>query len=368
MRPLLIGLNCASEQYSATDLVSRGMSAHESGFDSYWVSDHFHPWFHTDAHSAFAWEVLAAMAVKSERLVLGTSVTVPVLRYNPAIVAQAFSTLSLLAPGRIFLGLGTGEALNEAPCGYDWPASHAERLKRLREAIVIIRLLWTTEFVSFKGEYSQLRSANLYDKPKTPVPVHVSGFGPRAAELAGELGDAFMTVGPVEPARVMDVLLPAVERGARASGRHIEDVEKSLLLGIGFDADRDKAIDALLPWRGSTLRVFYDVDIHDPRYIEEHGKKVGREAMEKSFFIATSSDEVISMIERQVELGFDHIGLAASGDFVGLMKAAKEKILPYLREEYKDRTLSRTGYRGTYTTENLEQLLEAKNLADKVRL
>ena len=366
MRPLLIGLNSASEQYTPLDLIERGLGAHEAGFDSFWVSDHFHPWFHTGAHSSFAWEVIAAMTARSDRLVMGTSVTAPLFRYNPAIVAQAFSTLSYLAPGRVWLGLATGEGLNEVPCGHRWPRSHAERVRRLREATVIVRLLWTKEFVTFKGDYHTLRGANLYDKPQVPVPIHLSGFGPRSAELAGELGDCFMTVGPVDPARAREVLFPAVERGARLSGRRLEDVEKSLVLGLAYHQDREKAIDALLPWRGSMLPVFADSEVHDPRVIEENGDRVGRDAIEKQMVIATSPDDVISAVEGQVRLGFDHIGLALSGDLPAFLEAAKRKVLPYLREEYKERRFDGE-YRGRYDWENLERLLDAKDLSHRVR-
>lgn len=366
MRPLLIGLNSATEQYAPAELISRGMGAHEGGFDSFVISDHFHPWFHTGGHSSFAWEVLAAMAVKSDRLVLGTSVTAPILRYNPAIVAQAFSTLSYLAPGRVFLGLGTGEALNEVPVGNDWPEPHAERKLRLREATIVIRLLWSRSFVTFRGDRYSLRQANLYDKPTAPIPIHLSGFGPRAAELAGEVADTFMTLGPADPSRVRDVLFPAVARGAKSSGRKLEDVEKSLLVGVAFDADREKAIDSLLPWRGASLPVFYEYDIHDPRYIEEHGNKMGRDSIGEGS-IATSADEVIAILEKQIDMGFDHLIVAASGDFPAFIEAAKKRVLPYFREQYKDRNFKGSQYRGHYTDENLQLLLEAKNLSDRVR-
>ena len=146
--------------------------------------------------------------------------------------------------------MATGEGLNEIPLGYRWPRTHAERIRRLREATIIVRLLWTKEFITFKGRYYSLHKANLYDKPQIPIPIHISAFGPRSAELAGELGDALMMVGPVDPARAKEVLFPAVERGARRSGRRLEDVEKSLVLGLGYHADREKAIDALLPVAG----------------------------------------------------------------------------------------------------------------------
>jgi coenzyme F420-dependent glucose-6-phosphate dehydrogenase len=367
MRPLLIGLNAATEQYNPPDLIERGLGAHQAGFDSFWVSDHFHPWFHTGGHSSFAWEVIAAMTARSDRLVMGTSVTAPLFRYNPAIVAQAFSTLSYLAPGRVWLGMATGEGLNEVPCGYEWPRSHAERIRRLREATVIIRLLWTKEFVTFKGEHYNLHKANLYDKPQIPIPIHLSAFGPHSAELAGELGDGLMTVGPIDASRAGDVLFPAVERGARLSGRKLDDVEKSMVLGLGFHADREKAIDALLPWRGSMLPVFADSEVHDPRIIEENGNRVGRESVEKYMVVATSADDVISVVDRQVKLGFDHIGLALSGDLAAFLDAAKGKILPYFREEYKDRRFNGE-YRGRYGWENLKRLLDAKDLGGKVRM
>jgi coenzyme F420-dependent glucose-6-phosphate dehydrogenase len=367
MRPLLIGLNCASEQYTPPELIERGLGAHRAGFDSFWVSDHFHPWFHTGGHSSFAWEVIAAMSARSDRLVMGTSVTAPLFRYNPGIVAQAFTTLSYLAPGRVWLGLATGEGLNEEPLGYKWPPSHAERVRRLREATVVIRLLWTKEFVTFTGDYYRLDKANLYDKPQVPIPIHISAFGPRSAELAGELGDGLMTVGPMDPAKARDVLFPAVERGARLSGRKLEDVERSIVLGLGFHSDREKAIDSLLPWRGSMVPEFADSEEHDPRVIEGKGRSVGRETVAKNMIVATSAEDVIAAVDRHVKLGFDHVGLALSGDLDAFLEAAKEKILPYFREEYKERRFNGS-YRGLYQWENLKQLLDSKDLSQKVGL
>ena len=256
--------------------------------------------------------------------------------------------------------------MNEVPCGYDWPRSHAQRIDRLSEAVTVIRLLWTKEFVTFAGEHFRLHKANLYDKPPSPVPVHLSGFGPRAAALAGEIADTFMTVGPVEASRVKDVLFPAVERGARSCGRTIQDLEKSLVLGLAFDSDREKAIDSLLPWRGSLLPIFADSEVHDPRKIEENGNRVGRDSLARYFVVATSSEDVISAVERHIKLGFDHIALAFSGDLPAFLKAAKKEVLPYFRGEYGDRRLKRAGYRGNYHYDNLVQVMEAKGLVHKV--
>ena len=151
---------------------------------------------------------MAAVGAQTNRVILGTNVTCPTLRYNPAIVAQAFATLACLCPGRIFLGVGTGEALNEIPCGFTWPSTHTERLERLREAVIMIRLLWSRSFVSFQGKYYKLSKANLYDKPPVPIPIHIASTGVKGAELAGELADAFMTLPPDSPSKITETLFP----------------------------------------------------------------------------------------------------------------------------------------------------------------
>jgi coenzyme F420-dependent glucose-6-phosphate dehydrogenase len=368
MRPLIIGLNSASEEFVPPELVARALNGESSGFDSFWLSDHFHPWFHTGGHSSFAWEVLSAIAVQTRKLIVGTSVTSPIFRYNPAIIAQAFSTLSWLAPGRVFLGSGTGEGLNEVPCGFEWPASYSERIGSLREGLAIIRLLWSKRFVTLDGEYHKIKKANLYDKPPQPPPIHVSGLGPRAAELAGEIGDTFMTLAPPDTSKLTETLFPALEKGASRSGRKLNEVEKSILLAIGYDRqDREKAIDSLLKWRGSLLPVFYDYGDSDPRYIEGHGNLVSREAVAKAMIVATSEEEITREIEKYIGLGFDHIALAPSGDFQGFLELAQRKILPYIHDGHRDRKLE-SGYSGSFNDANLEHFLVSRELKTRVKI
>ncbi len=367
MKPLIIGLNSASEEFTPPELVARALNGEKSGFDSFWLSDHFHPWFHTGGHSSFSWEVLSAVAVQTQKLILGTSVTSPLFRYNPAIIAQAFSTLSWLAPGRVFLGAGTGEGLNEVPCGFEWPPSYRERVDSLMEGLLIIRLLWSKKFVTFRGAYHTVKNANLYDKPPQPPPIHVSGLGPRAAELAGELGDTFMTLAPTESSKITEVLFPALQRGAARSGRKPDAVEKSILLAIGYDRhDSEKALDSLLKWRGSLLPVFYDSGTSDPRYIQGHGNLVARDAVAKAMTVATSEEEILSVIEKYVGLGFDHIALGPSGDLEGFLELAQSRILPYLHEQYRERRFE-SSYRGAYAETNLEQFLSNRGLKDRVK-
>jgi coenzyme F420-dependent glucose-6-phosphate dehydrogenase len=190
---LKIGYLAPMEQYQPLPMLQYTMAAEKAGFDSIWVSDHFHPWFHNNAAGGFAWVWMAAAAERTNSVEIGTAVTCPILRYNPAIVAQAFATLACMYPNRIFLGLGTGEAMNEVPVGCEWP-KFAERVERLEESIRIMKLLWNENFVTFNGKYYKLRKANLYTKPKSPPPIFVASTGARVAEIAGRHADGLLTV------------------------------------------------------------------------------------------------------------------------------------------------------------------------------
>ncbi len=161
------------------------MQAERLGFDIAAISDHFQPWRHSTGHAPNALVWLGAAGQATERIELGTSVLTPTLRYHPSIIAQAFGTLGVLAPGRVFLGVGTGESLNETPAtGAEWPSGKERRL-RLEEAIELIRRLWSDERVDFDGDYYRREHATIYDRPETPVPIYVAASGPLAAKLAG---------------------------------------------------------------------------------------------------------------------------------------------------------------------------------------
>jgi TAT-translocated FGD2 family F420-dependent dehydrogenase len=191
-----IGYIAAHEQFPVARLIETTVLAEQAGFDMMWASDHFHPWQDNQGHAGHAWVTLAALTQRTSRITLGTGVTCPTYRNNPAIVAQAFATLSQLAPGRVFLGVGTGEALNEVPTGGGW-GNYAERAERLVEAITVIRALWTEEWVTFAGRYHQVEMAHLFDKPPMPVPIYVAAGGPKTARLAGRHGDGVITVGGI---------------------------------------------------------------------------------------------------------------------------------------------------------------------------
>jgi coenzyme F420-dependent glucose-6-phosphate dehydrogenase len=184
------GYTLSSEERPPRELVANAHSAEEAGFEFLSISDHFHPWVSAQGHSPFVWSVLGAIAASTEQIPVGIGVTCPTTRIHPAIIAHASATASLLMPGRFFLGVGTGEALNEHVLGHRWPRPEV-RLKMLEEAVGIIRDLWTGETVDHRGDFYEVENARLFDPPEEPPPIIVSGFGPMSIELAAKIGDGY---------------------------------------------------------------------------------------------------------------------------------------------------------------------------------
>jgi len=304
-----------------------------AGFDSLWGSDHFHPWGDTGASSCFTWAWIAAAAERTKRIPIGTAVTCPMFRYHPAIVAQAFATLRAMYPDRIFLGLGTGEAMNEVPLGYVWP-SVKERIERFEESIQLMKKLWTEEWIDFKGKYYRLKQAKLYVKPATPVPIYVASFGPKVAEIAGKYADGYITT-LVSEEQLRNVLVPAIERGAKKMGRDPSEIEKVVELGVGYDKDYERALKKVRFWAGTMFHFVFKHGISDPGEIEAMGDLVGDEHIAKGFAIGTKAEDFIPRIETCIKLGFDHIYLqSTSPDEKAFIHLCEKEILPYIRETY----------------------------------
>ena len=215
MPALTLGYKASAEQFHPQRLLDLAVAAEHAGFDSVWTSDHFQPWRHTDGHAPNALVWLGAATQATKRVTLGTSVLTPSFRYNPAIVAQAFATLGCLAPGRVILGVGTGESMNEVPVGVDWP-EQSERFARLKEAVPLIQALTApgAEIVDFEGTYYRTHEATVYDKPDEPVPIYIAASGPAAARLAGRIGDGFICTSGKGAELYTDTLLPALAEGA----------------------------------------------------------------------------------------------------------------------------------------------------------
>ena len=329
-----IGYASQPDLYHPKILLEHATLAEKAGFETLWVSDHFHPWSHTGAQESNTWVFIGAAAARTNKIRFGTAVTCPLFRYNPAITAQAFATLRAMFPERIFIGVGSGEAMNEIPVGYEWP-SLKERIERLEEAVRIMKMLWEAkDFVTFKGKYYRLRKAKLYTKPETQVPLYVAGFGPKVAKIAGKYADGFLTT-LVDPDKFENILLKAVAEGAKETGRDINKIERAVELGVSYDQDFDKAVKRVRFWRGNLFPFMFKLPIYDPREIEEMGQMVSDEALAKAFFIGTKPEDILKPIERAVKMGFNHIYLqSTSPNEEKFLKMAAKEIVPYVKSTH----------------------------------
>ena len=207
-----IGYALSSEEHHPADLVRHAQLAERAGFGYALISDHFHPWIDKQGQSPFVWGVIGGIAQRTSSLRLGTGVTCPILRIHPAIVAHAAATAAAMLPGRFFLGVGTGEALNEHVLAQRWPPTPVRR-EMLEEAVGLMRELWRGELTSHRGRYYTVENARLYTVPEEPPPIAVAASGPAAAELAGSIGDAIVTTAPDE--ELLDVYRKAGGDGPR---------------------------------------------------------------------------------------------------------------------------------------------------------
>jgi coenzyme F420-dependent glucose-6-phosphate dehydrogenase len=332
--PLKIGYKASAEQFGPRQLLDFSVEAEEAGFDSVWISDHFQPWRHTNGHApqAFAW--LGALGERTKRVQLGTSVLTPTFRYQPAIVAQAFGTLGVLNPGRMILGVGSGESLNEvAVTASAWPEAK-ERLARLRESVALIKQLWTEDLVNFDGQYYKTQNATIYDKPDQPIPIYISAGGPVAAKFAGRAGDGFICTSGKGEELYRDKLLPAVAEGAKAAHKDPDDVERTIEVKVSFDTDKDRALADTRIWAALALSAEDKVAIHDAREMERKAEAVADQA-HRRWLVSSDPEEHIEQIRPYIEYGFTHLIFHAPGDDQSrFLKLYSKEILPRLRQRW----------------------------------
>lgn len=333
MPALRLGYKASAEQFPPRRLLNLAIEAEASGFDSVWTSDHFQPWRHTDGHAPNALVWLGAAAQATSRVVLGTSVLTPSFRYNPAIVAQAFATLGCLAPGRVILGVGTGESMNEVPVGVEWP-EQAERFARLREAIGLIRQLWSKEFVTFEGEYFHTHEATIYDLPDQPVPIYIAASGPAAARLAGRVGDGFICTSGKDADLYTETLLPSLAEGAEKAGRDAATMDRMIEMKVSFDRNLDRAMEDTKIWAALALPGEKKVGVHDPREMEILAKEAEPYA-HRRWLVSSDPDEHLEQIAPYLEYGFNHLVFHFPGnDQEAAVARYGEVILPRLRERW----------------------------------
>lgn len=331
---LKLGYKASAEQFGPRELLEFSCLAEELGYDSVFVSDHFQPWRHHGGHapSALAW--LGALAARTRRVQIGTSVLTPTFRYHPSVVAQVFGTLGVFAPGRVVLGVGTGESLNEVPSsGIAWPGAK-ERRDRLRESIRLINKLWTEDRVTFEGQFYRTKDATIYDKPQDKVPIWVAASGPLAAQMAGQIAEGFICTSGKNPQLYTD-LTAKVEEGAARAGRASQSIERMIEVKVSFDTDYERAREDTRHWAALALTPEEKVQVHDPIEMERLADALPVERAASRWIVSADPEAQIAQIRPYVELGFRHLVFHAPGpDQARFLRLYAEQVVPLLRKTF----------------------------------
>jgi coenzyme F420-dependent glucose-6-phosphate dehydrogenase len=331
--PLRLGYKASAEQFPPRRLLDYSVEAERLGLEIVGVSDHFQPFRHTGGHAPACLPWLGALGERTDRALIGTSVLTPTMRYHPSMIAQAFATLACLNPGRVWLGVGTGEALNETPAtGAEWPGAKERRL-RLAEAIELMRRLWTDERVTFEGEWYRTDKATIYDRPDTLVPIYVAASGPLAAKLAGRVGDGFiMTSGKAH--ELYEELGAAMEEGARDAGRDPAGIVRMMEVKVSYDHDLEYAKEACEYWAPLALSPEQKSDVEDPIELERLADENPGIA-QRRFIVTNDPEECAARIGDYVALGFDHLVFHAPGDDQQrFLEQFVADVVPRLRERF----------------------------------
>jgi coenzyme F420-dependent glucose-6-phosphate dehydrogenase len=355
----LVGYWASQEQYSMHDLLEFITEAEKGGFPSTLTSDHFHPWWHDNGFGNFTWAWLAVAAERTKKMRFITGVTAAVYRYNPGIIAQAFASLDVLHSGRIGLGIGTGEAMNEVPLGFDWPTADI-RLARTKEAIQIINKLWkrkdskkegmirnekykseddgsnNEDFVNFDGLHFRIKNARLYTPPSTTIPLYMAASGPEAIQVAAKYTDGLISTSTPDKAKeTFDIF----DKAAIQEGKDPTRLEKIAKPKISYSEDYDKAFKSCEFWRSSLLEDAFDLDISDPRVLQVKAKReVSDDDLKKAILIVTKIDDLIKPIEEYFESGFTQVFThSTSPNEIGFVQQFSQRVLPYFKDKYNNR-------------------------------
>jgi coenzyme F420-dependent glucose-6-phosphate dehydrogenase len=317
----------ATEQYPPSDLVLQALDVERAGFDGLNVSDHYQPWWEP-GESGQAWVLLGAIGQATERVPIGSGVTAPVHRYHPAVVAQAFATLEEMNPGRAFLGVGSGESLNESPCGMDWPPVR-EQVDRLEEALEIIGRLFDGDRLDHEGRFFRTKRAYLHTSGTRRPPIYVSAFGPHAAGVAARRGDGVWTLADPETApEVIDAYRGACEDAGHEPGEII------LQAGVSWAEDDDAALEGARVWKATQPPEYFTDDWHDPEGMYRKAEEEVSDDEFKESFIVSSDPEVHADRVREVErLGATVVCLqnGSGAEPHRALEVYGERVLPALR-------------------------------------
>ncbi len=332
--PLRFGYKASAEQFAPTELLNYSVLAEQVGFDSVFISDHLQPWNHDGGHAPAAMPWLGALGARTERIVIGTSVLTPTFRYHPGVVAQVFATLGSLFPGRVILGVGTGEALNEAALGLPWP-DVKERFARLKEALELIDQLWREDEVTFDGQFYKTVSATIYDKPVEPVPVYIGASGPAATRLAGRVASGFITTSGKARELYTETLLPALAEGIEKGGRAEGEVDTLMEMKVSFDPDHERALQDTRFWAPLSLTPEEKMTVEDPKEMQKLADALPIERVAARWIVSSDPDEHVEKVNEYIDLGFRHLVFHGPGaDQERFLKLYGDEILPRLRAQH----------------------------------
>jgi coenzyme F420-dependent glucose-6-phosphate dehydrogenase len=320
-------IQLATEQFPPSDLVQQAIGAERAGFDAINVSDHYQPWWEP-GESDHAWVLLGAIGHATDRVPIGTGVTAPVFRHNPAVVAQAFTSLEELNPGRAFLGIGSGESLNETPCGMDWPEV-GEQIARMDEALEIINRLFDGERLDFDGDWFRAKHAFLHTRPERRVPIYVSAFGEQAAGVAARRGDGLWTLADPEQApKLIEAYRSACDEAGKDPGEII------LQTGFSWAEDDDAALEGARVWKATQPPEFFTDDWSVPEEMYAHAEEqVADDDFKESYIVSSDPDHHTERIREVERLGATVVCLqnGSGADPHGALRVYGEHVLPALR-------------------------------------
>ena len=315
-----IGFALSSEEHAPLDMVRWAERAEQAGFTYALISDHYHPWVDRQGHSGFVWGLIGAISQRTERLVLGTGVTAPIMRIHPAIIAQAAATSAMLMPGRFFLGVGSGEALNEHILGDKWPEATV-RLEMLEEAVEVMRLLWQGGVQSHYGDYFVVENARVYDLPDEPIKIMVAASGSSAAELAGRIGDGF--IGTSAERETVEAFESA---GGAAKPRYGQ-------MSVCWADDEESAVKTAHEWwPNAGLGGQLSTELALPAFFEQAAQNVTPDMIREAIVCGPDVGPVRDKIRAYEEAGYTHVYLHQIGpDQEGFLRFAEQELLPALK-------------------------------------
>jgi coenzyme F420-dependent glucose-6-phosphate dehydrogenase len=314
-----LGYALSSEEHTPNDLIRYARRAEEAGFSFALISDHYHPWIDRQGHSPFVWSVIGGIAHATQRLILGTGVTCPTVRIHPAIIAQAAATSAAMMPGRFFLGVGTGESLNEHILGDRWPA-HDMRQEMLEEAIEIIRTLWQGDTLTYRGGYYTVENARIYTLPDQLPPILMAASGPRAAEAAGRLADGFITTAPEA-----DLL----KRFEAAGGSGKPSYGQLTVCWAQDEASARRT--AYEYWPTAAIRGELTQELPTPAHFEQAAKMVREEDVAQAIICGPDAERHIAALKEFIDAGYGHVYVHQVGpDQEGFFRFYEQEVLPKL--------------------------------------